>query len=99
MERRIGKLDYVLSDNRKLRNPVLKARPTCDPYWGCYGAHPAGCMYCTKLSHSEQDCPCPTNSDPKKRRVVSGSDTKEAKVQKKQVNRFFIKNANLGISL
>ena len=82
MERRIGKLDDVLSDNRKLRNPVLKARPTCDPYRGCYGAYPAGCMYCTKVGHSEQDCPCPTISASKKRREVSGSDMNEAKVQK-----------------
>ena len=82
MERRISLLDDILPSNRKLRNPTtLTARPTCDPYRSCYGAYPAGCMYCTKLKHSEEECPM-RKKQGLKRSVVSGSDIQDPKSQR-----------------
>ena len=82
MERRISQLDQILPENRRLRNNMLKARPTCDPYSACYGAYPAGCNYCTKLNHSEQDCPLRKKQQGTKRQNVSGSEMQDPKVTK-----------------
>ena len=80
MKRRISQLDQILPENRRLRNTMLKARPTCDPYRACYGAYPAGCNYCTKLNHSELDCPLKKKG--MKRQNVSGSETHDPKALK-----------------
>ena len=85
MERRISLLDDILPENRKLKNSILKARPTCDPYRGCYGAYPAGCTFCTKLSHGEDECPTKKKHG-LKRQGVSGSIITDAKAQKNTVS-------------
>ena len=81
MERRIGLLDDILPSDCKLRNTTLKGRATCDPYRGCYGAYPAGCMFCTKLKHGEQNCPTKTKHG-LKRQKVSSSEVQDSKFQK-----------------
>ena len=82
MERRISQLDEILPENRRLRATTLTARPTCDPYRACYGAYPAGCNYCTKLNHSEYECPLKIKQQGTKRPNVSGSELQYAKALK-----------------
>ena len=81
MERRISNLDEILPEGRKLRSTILKSRATCDPYRGCYGAHPAGCKYCTCLNHDVQACR-PRLVEGKKRPNVSGSSSPDPKAQR-----------------
>ena len=78
MERRIGLLEDILPSDSKLKHPMLKGRATGEPYRGCYGAHPAGCMFCTKLNHGEQTCPIKLKQGTK-RQTVSGSDLHDPK--------------------
>ena len=78
MERRIGLLDDILPSESKLKNSILKGRPTGEPYRGCYGAHPAGCMFCTKLNHGENNCPTKSKHGTK-RHTVSGSELQDSK--------------------
>ena len=83
MERRISKLDEILPQSRKLRSTILKSRATCDPYRGCYGAHPAGCNYCTFFNHNVQGCgERKKNAQGTKRPTVSGSNSPGSKSQK-----------------
>jgi len=82
IERRIALIDGILPDNRKLRTTKLKARATCEPYRGCYGAFPAGCMFCTQMNHTEQDC-TKRKTHGKKRGTVSGTDEQDTKIQRR----------------
>ena len=83
MERRIALIDGILPDKCKLKSMKLKARATCGPYRGCYGAYPAGCMFCTEMNHSEQDCPR-KHKHGQKRQEVSGSDEQNSKYTKQE---------------
>ena len=78
MERRISQIDDILPSENKLRNSILKARATCHPYRACYGAYPAGCNFCTKLNHGEQNCPTKIKHSGK-RLTVSGSEEQVTK--------------------
>ena len=80
IERRISLLDEILPEGHKLKSPTLKARPTCEPYRGCYGTYPFGCHFCTKLSHSEDSCPAKKGekTQTQKRQLSSGSVNSQA---------------------
>jgi hypothetical protein len=79
IERRISLLDEILPEGQKLKSPTLKARPTCEPYRGCYGTYPFGCNFCTRLSHSEDSCPIKKGekSQTQKRNLSSGSSSSQ----------------------
>ena len=77
MEKRISQLDELLPNDNKLKTSLLGEHPTCDPYRGCYGTYPVGCMYCTKISHNETECPLKGKT--KKRNLSSESQEQGGK--------------------
>ena len=81
MERRLSCLDDILPEGKKLRTSTLSARATCDPYRGCYGAHPAGCIICTGMNHNAHTCKF-SEKLRGKRDKVSGSQSPEHKSQR-----------------
>ena len=85
VERRLSLIDEMLPKGKKIRNPSLSARSTCAPYRGCYGAYPVGCNFCTRMKHSEADCPKknPTTSASQIRKNVSSSDISPEKKKPK----------------
>ena len=79
VERRISLLDEALPEGKKIKSMALKARPTCEPYRGCYGAYPVGCNFCTRLKHGESGCPKKKKTIPGHiRKQVSSSEVQEA---------------------
>ena len=81
MERRISQLDQYLSTDQKLKNTSLGEHPTCQPYRGCYGTYPVGCMFCTRLKHNEITCEAKNGkeSEAKKRHLSNGSQAQGGK--------------------
>ena len=80
IERLVSKLDEVLPETQKLRNPQLKGKGTTRTYSGCYGTYPIGCKFCTKIGHNKQECP-PNNGGKRILSTVSEEhDSKKSKV-------------------
>ncbi|MCH2389498.1 MAG: hypothetical protein MK234_02335 [Nitrospinales bacterium] len=82
IERRIAGLDEVLPEGQKLKDPSLPAKPTCDPYRGCYGGYPVGCEFCCQMRHNVHVCPSKEVKQGTVRKDVSSTDLQTIKKPK-----------------